>query len=59
MKIGKISNLLISQPVKYTIGKPGTVSYGDIDGIGRSVFPWEVITREMKGKELKQAQKNR
>jgi hypothetical protein len=59
MKIGEISNLLISQPIKYTLEKSRTVSFDEIDGIEKSVFPWEVITKEMKSKELKQAQKNK
>lgn len=59
MKIEKTRNLMIAQPIKYAVGKTGTVSFDEIDGKEKSVHPREIITREMKSRELKMFEKKR
>ena len=58
VKIEKAKNFLVSQQISYTAGKPGTLTFDEIDGKERSVYPREVITMEMNRKELKQANRN-
>lgn len=53
VKVENEKNLLISIPIRYTTGKSVTSSYDELDGVEKSVFPAEVITREMRGRELK------
>ena len=59
LKINGSDNLLFSQPIRYTVGKSGTLSFYEIDGKEKSVHPIEVIVMEMKGRELKQIEKKR
>jgi hypothetical protein len=53
IKLGSIKNLLVTQPIKYSIGKTLTASYDEIDGKEKSVHPLEIITLEMKSRESK------
>jgi hypothetical protein len=58
-KIDEIKNLMVAQPIRYSTGKTGTVSFDQIDRTVKSVHPREVIIMEMKGRELKKAGKER
>ena len=57
MKIGKTKNLITPLSIAYTIGKTGTVSFDEIDGMEKSVHPREVVTAEMTTRELKKVGK--
>jgi hypothetical protein len=59
LKVDKVKNVMITQPIRYTIGKAGTVNFNELDGIEKSIHPWEVITKEMKSRELKEAERKR
>lgn len=59
MKIGNVPGFMLSQPIKYTIGKPDPVFYNDIEGKYQAVFPREVVIRELKNKEIKLLDKNK
>jgi hypothetical protein len=59
VSVGIIKNTTLNKPIRYSIGKTGTLSFEEIDGIEKSVHPFDVVTREMKGKELKSLQKRR
>jgi hypothetical protein len=59
LKINGSDNLLFSQPIRYTVGKSGTLSFDEIDRKEESLHPMEVIVMEMKGRELKQIEKKR
>lgn len=53
IKIENEENVQLPQPIRYTVGKTGTSFFEEIDGIEKSVYPAEVVTREMKSRELK------
>jgi len=58
IKIGETKNLTVPLPIKYTTGNATPVSFDEIEGIA-SVHPWNIITKEMKEREIKKAGKNR
>jgi hypothetical protein len=49
------STIFIQQPIKFMVGKGRLLTYNEIDGSGVSVFPEDVISREMNSKEIRQA----
>ncbi len=59
LKADKLKNIMITQPIRYTIGKAATVTFNELDGIEKSIHPWEVITKEMKKREVKEAEGKR
>ncbi|MFZ0280605.1 MAG: hypothetical protein WAL29_03070 [Bacteroidales bacterium] len=59
LKIINTDNLMFSQPIRYTTGKAGTLLFDQIDGIEKSVHPKEIISLEMKSRELKQTGRKR
>lgn len=53
IKVSQIKNVLLPQPITYSIGANNIVSFDDLDGVAQSVHPIKVVTRELKGRELK------
>lgn len=57
VKVSTIKNFLTSQPIGYINNQSVIVPFDELDGKEKSVHPWEVITRELKSKELKKIEK--
>jgi len=59
LKVEEEKNHLSQRHIKYATGAEGTASFEELDGSGLSVRPYEVITLEMKGSEIKKASKEK
>lgn len=55
LEITSVNNILTTIPVKYTIGDNKIVSFNELDGKIRAVYPLEIIRKELTGKEVKKA----
>jgi hypothetical protein len=58
-KIDPGNNLISNQEIRYTIGTPDPVSYSNIDDSCKSIWPKEVLFRELQKKEIKKITKEK
>jgi hypothetical protein len=57
VKVTTIKNQLLDQPITYITEEGETVTFEKLDSREKSGHPREVVTRELKSKELKKIEK--
>lgn len=59
LKIEEEKNMTTSLPVYYVTGETAGSAYEELDGRAYSTHPYEILTLEMKGSEIKRASKGK